>query len=116
MVPGPPFLSFVAYFLAVNIVAKIEVEGQLLKYFFYQDKSIFYEDTPFGKIARPFFDGNDDEFRNNRFKLIPKIVDGNMIIKMAVKDTPTLLGNKLKQYYYKDEHYFELDVGKKSQY
>ena len=70
-----------------------------------------YEDTPFGRIARPFFDGNDDEFRNNRFKLIPKIVDGNMIIKMAVKDTPTLLGNKLKQYYYKDEHYFELDVG-----
>ena len=23
------------------------------------------------------------------------------MIKMAVKDTPTLLGNKLKQYYYK---------------
>ena len=29
---------------------------------------------------------------------------------MAVKDTPTLLGNKLKQYYYKDDHYFEVDV------
>jgi len=90
MVPGPPFLSFVAYFIA--------------------DKSKIYEETPFGKIARPFFDGNDDEFRNNRFKLIPKVVDGNMIIKMAVKDTPTLLGNKLKQYYHKEEHYFELDV------
>ena len=24
-----------------------------------------------------------------------------MIVKMAVKDTPTLLGNKLKQYYHK---------------
>jgi Protein ENHANCED DISEASE RESISTANCE 2, C-terminal len=59
------------------------------------------EDTPFGRIARPFFHGNDEDFRNNRFKLIPKVVDGNMIIKMAVKDTPTLLGNKLKQYYYK---------------
>ena len=64
----------------------------------------------FLKIARPFFDGQDDEFRNNHFKLIPKVVDGNMMIKLAVKDTPTLLGNKLKQYYYKGENYFEIDV------
>lgn len=33
-----------------------------------------------------------------------------MVIKMAVKDTPTLLGNKLKQYYYVGDNYFELDV------
>jgi hypothetical protein len=52
-------------------------------------------------VAYPFFFGNDDDFRNNRFKLIPKVVDGNMVVKMAVKDTPTLLGNKLKQYYYR---------------
>jgi nitrate reductase NapE component len=90
MIPGPPFLCFVAY-----------LEG---------DKSKIEEDTPFGRIAKPFFYGSDDEFRNNRFKLIPKIVDGNMIIKMAVKDTPTLLGNKLKQSYFKGENYFELDV------
>eukprot|EP01038_Epipyxis_sp_PR26KG_P016207 gene16207-22043_t len=81
MVPGPPFLSFVVYFLG--------------------DKTVINADSPFGRIARPFFFGNDDEFRSNRFKLIPKVVDGNMIIKMAVKDTPTLLGNKLKNYYYK---------------
>mmetsp|Transcript_20104 Transcript_20104/g.19407 ORF Transcript_20104/g.19407 Transcript_20104/m.19407 type:complete len:727 (+) Transcript_20104:190-2370(+) len=90
MIPGPPFLCFVAY-----------LEG---------DKSKIEEDTPFGRIAKPFFYGSDDDFRNNRFKLIPKIVDGNMIIKMAVKDTPTLLGNKLKQSYFKGENYFELDV------
>jgi hypothetical protein len=30
-----------------------------------------------------------------------KIVDGNVMIKMLVKDTPTLMGNKLKQNYYK---------------
>ena len=90
MVPGPPHLCFVVY-----------LEG---------DKSKIEEDTPFGRIARPFFHGNDDEFRNNRFKLIPRVVDGNMIIKMAVKDTPTLLGNKLKQYYFRGDNYFELDV------
>eukprot|EP01033_Poteriospumella_lacustris_P000502 gene502-336_t len=90
MVPGPPFLSFVVYFAG--------------------DKALIDADTPFGRVARPFFYGNDDEFRNNRFKLIPRIIDGNMIIKMAVKDTPTLLGNKLKQYYYRGDNYFELDV------
>jgi len=90
MVPGPPHLSFVMYY-----------QG---------DKSLIEQDTPFGRVAKPFFFGNDDEFRNNRFKLIPKVIDGNIIVKMAVKDTPTLLGNKLKQYYYKDDHYFELDV------
>jgi hypothetical protein len=39
-----------------------------------------------------------------------QIVDGNMIVKMAVKDTPALLGNKLKQYYHKGDNYFEVDV------
>jgi len=90
MVPGTPYLNFVCYF-----------QG---------DRELIEQDTPFGKVARPFFNGNDDEFRNNRFKLIPKIVDGNLMIKMAVKDTPTLLGNKLKQYYFKGDNYFEIDV------
>lgn len=90
MVPGPPHLNFVAY-----------MEG---------NKEAIESDTPFGRIARPFFFGNDDEFRNNRFKLIPKVVEGNMVVKMAVKDTPTLIGNKLKQYYFKGDNYFELDI------
>lgn len=90
MVPGPPHYNFVVY-----------MEG---------DREAMEADTPFGRIARPFFFGNDDEFRNNRFKLVPKIVEGNMVVKMAVKDTPTLLGNKLKQYYYKGDNYFELDI------
>ena len=39
-----------------------------------------------------------------------------MIIKYAVRDTPTLLGNKLKQHYFREDHYFELcvDVGSSS--
>jgi hypothetical protein len=90
MVPGPPNYNFVAY-----------LEG---------NKEAIEADTPFGRIARPFFFGNDDEFRNNRFKLIPKIAEGNMVVKMAVKDTPTLIGNKLHQHYFKGDNYFELDI------
>jgi hypothetical protein len=43
------------------------------------------EDTPFGRVARPFFYGNDDEFRNNRFKLIPKVWSALHCI--AISDT-----------------------------
>jgi hypothetical protein len=33
-----------------------------------------------------------------------------MLIKMAVQDTPTLLGTKLKQSYFMGPNYFEIDV------
>ena len=90
MVPGPPDLCFVAY-----------MQG---------NPEDLRADTPFGRIANPFFFGSDDNFRNNRFKLIPKIVDGPFMLKMAVKDKPAIIGNKLKQHYFKGENYFELDI------
>ena len=89
MIPGPPFLSFAAYW-DVDL-AKVTA------------------DTPFGRIAQKFFFGDSDEYRNDRFKFIPKVVEGNFAIKMAVKDTPTLMGHKLQQYYHRTEHYFEID-------
>lgn len=33
--------------------------------------------------------------------MVVQVVDGNMIVKMVVKDTPALLGNKLKITYNK---------------
>jgi hypothetical protein len=90
MIPGPPNLSYCAYW---------EV-----------DKALINADTPFGRVAKPFFFGDDDKFRDDRFKFIPKVVEGNFAIRMAVKDTPTLMGHKLKQYYHRTDHYFELDV------
>lgn len=53
IVPGPPYTCFVCYFLG--------------------DKKLFDEDTPFARVAKPFFFGTDDSFRNARFKLIPKV-------------------------------------------
>lgn len=65
MVPGPPHLCFVVY-----------LEG---------DRKKIEEDTPFGRIARPFFFGHDDEFRNNRFKLIPRVRPPSVGIRVRVK-------------------------------
>ena len=74
------------------------------------DKALFDENTPFSKVGKQFFFGNDNDFRNTRFKLIPKVVDGNYLVRKAVKDTPTLLGTKLNQIYTREDHYFELAV------
>ena len=54
-------------------------------------------DTPFGRLAKSFFFGNDDDFRDDHFKLIPKVVEANFIVKNAVGSKPAILGRKLKQ-------------------
>lgn len=90
MVPGTPNINLVTYYIG--------------------DKALFDAGTPFAKVAKQFFFGNDNDFRNNRFKLIPKVVDGNRLVRSAVKDTPTILGTKLTQHYHRESHYFELAV------
>jgi hypothetical protein len=68
---------------------------------------------PFRRLASRFFFGDSDSFRDSTFKLIPRIVKGNMLVKKAVGSKPTILGKKLKQHYIQDEKFFELviDVG-----
>ena len=59
------------------------------------------EDTPFTRVVKPFFFGDSNTYRDNRFKLIPKIVEGNWVVRKSVGNTPAILGTKLKQNYYK---------------
>jgi hypothetical protein len=74
MVPGPPFLSFVVYMTGDPVRMRAHLrEATILTMFVIYFKEIIEQDTPFGRIAKRFFHGNDDEFRNNRFKLIPKV-------------------------------------------
>lgn len=96
-VPGPPHRAFVMYFGT--------------------DRSVFDEETPFSRIARRFFSCVDTpgspalhKWRNNTFKLIPRCVNAPFVVKRAVGDVPTLLGNKLQQFYFGRDDYFEVDV------
>ncbi|KAL3674187.1 hypothetical protein V7S43_000148 [Phytophthora oleae] len=57
-----------------------------------------------------FCDEGDDEFRNNRFKLIPNLVEGPWILQTLVPNCPALTGNKLTQRYFCRSNYFELDL------
>ena len=68
------------------------------------------EATPFGRLMNRFIFGDDDEFRNKTFKLIPRIVEGNYIVRKAVGSKPSILGKKIKQKYIRGDRFFELIV------
>eukprot|EP01134_Creolimax_fragrantissima_P001300 CFRG1300T1 len=68
------------------------------------------ENSGFMDLFSDFVDG-DDAFRNTRFKLIPRIVDGSYILKKALGSKPAIIGNKgLTNPYFRGENWFEVDI------
>lgn len=61
-------------------------------------------------LVRNFFTGEDDEFRNERFKMVPLIKEGPWIVRHAVPNKPALIGTKLKTRYFKGADYLEQDL------
>jgi hypothetical protein len=82
------------------------------------------EDTSDGSLAaffknfKDWIDGDDpldDERRNKKFKLIPRIAKGSWVVRQSVGTTPVLLGQKLSSKYFRGRtsrgcSYFEMDV------
>jgi len=101
-VPGPPWKSFTMYFGLKD------------------RRLVFDADAPFCRVAKKFFSPVDTtpvsgdaalhKWRNNTFKLIPRCVNAPFVVKRAVGEVPTLLGNKLQQSYHAGNGYFEVDV------
>ncbi|GBG71577.1 hypothetical protein CBR_g8993 [Chara braunii] len=56
------------------------------------------------------FISGDDTFRNERFKLIPRIVEGYWVVKRAVGTKAVLLGKAVTCSYYCQDNYLEIDV------
>jgi hypothetical protein len=94
VVPGPNAVTYhqVAYF-GIDNMQEIE-QGT----------------TAFGRLMNKFIFGGSDEFRNKTFKLIPRIVEGNFVVRKAVGSKPSILGKKIKQYYVRGDRYFEIIV------
>jgi hypothetical protein len=101
-----------AFVFAVNLcIPGPKCFYHLVSYFGVDDiETIKNQDTPFGRVAAPFFFGSSDEYRDKTFKLIPNIVEGNYIVKTAVGSKPALLGKKLKQHYVRTDRYFEMVI------
>lgn len=68
------------------------------------------DSTKLPKLVQQFIDG-DDKFRNNRFKMIPRIVDGPWIVRSSVRsETPVLVGRKLNLKWYRGDGYLEVNM------
>jgi hypothetical protein len=96
ILPGPPFYHGVFYY-AVDDLSTINGE----------------DGTPSSKLCQRFLFGNSNEFRDKTFKMIPRIVEGNFMVRKAVGSTPAIMGTKVKQSYVRNERFMEviLDCG-----
>ncbi|KAG7349640.1 DUF1336 domain containing protein [Nitzschia inconspicua] len=96
ILPGPPFYHGVFYYAVDDMSA---INGN--------------DGTPSSKLCQRFFFGGSDEFRDRTFKLIPRIVEGNFMVRKAVGNTPAIMGTKLKQRYVRNQRFMEviLDCG-----
>lgn len=96
ILPGPPFYHGVFYY-AVDDISTINGS----------------DGTPSSKLCQRFLFGGSDDFRDRTFKLIPRIVEGNFLVRKAVGNTPAIMGTKLRQRYVRNERFMEviLDCG-----
>ena len=112
--PGSPPLSMVAYWgVAAPDPAAAATPGQIAARNLF-DRFIDIPISPEGGVG-----DNDDRsegdllmtsLQNARFKLIPRIDEGPFAVRRAVGSKPTLLGQKVKQRYFRGVDYFEVDV------
>ncbi|KAK7311921.1 hypothetical protein RJT34_10395 [Clitoria ternatea] len=107
-----------------QVLRKAQAQGKSLKSFIFavnlqvpgkeHHSAVFYFATddpiPSGSLLGRFIEG-DDGFRNQRFKLVNRIVKGPWIVKKAVGNySACLLGKALTCNYHRGHNYFEIDV------
>lgn len=107
-----------------NALKKAQSNGKSLKSFIFavnlqipgkeHHSAVFYfateDPVQSGSLLGRFIDG-DDAFRNQRFKLVNRIVKGPWIVKKAVGNySACLLGKALTCHYHRGTNYFEADV------
>jgi hypothetical protein len=61
-------------------------------------------------LLKNFWTNPDNNYRDDRCKLIPTIVEGNWGVKMAVGQKPVILGRKVDQEYHRGRGYLEIDI------
>mmetsp|Transcript_39863 Transcript_39863/g.96198 ORF Transcript_39863/g.96198 Transcript_39863/m.96198 type:complete len:518 (-) Transcript_39863:1292-2845(-) len=114
----PPFVFAVNLCLpSSGVVTNANLYYHQVSYFGIENMDeIENETTPFGRLMNKFIFGDDDDFRDKTFKLIPRVVKGNLIVRRAVGSKPAIIGRKVKQHYFRGDRYFEIliDIGSDS--
>eukprot|EP01134_Creolimax_fragrantissima_P004910 CFRG4910T1 len=106
----------VPYTFVVNFVLPGRENLCLICYFQPIDQS-WRDDPQNGRFLESFLDfiDGDDDYRNSRFKLIPVLSEGGLILKKTLGSQflqkPTLPGKKgVKLHHYRGDNSFEVDV------
>ena len=96
-----------SFYYVINVITPSPPHHTLMMY---------YRMPPVDKMPKHFqqmwknFLTKDDEFRNQRWKIIPRIAEGPWVVKSAVGTKPALLGLKVDQKYYITDNYCEVDI------
>lgn len=96
--------SMKSFIVAVNLQVPGKDQHSAVFYFAAEDP------IPSGSLLYRFING-DDAFRNQRFKIVNRIVKGPWIVKKAVGNySACLLGKALRCNYHRGHNYLEIDV------
>ena len=103
--PASPPFSYVVYFVVPTDEERAEREAELAEC----DREA--RAKAFALLERFCSRETTDEWRNNRFKLVPLIVEGPWLVKKVTPSgVPALIGNKLTTTYHWGPNYLEIDV------
>ena len=86
------------------------LSGPLLVGYNRNGSPIIRDDAATTKLLDFVLNCNDATERNERFKLIPRVVEGPYPVKRVVENRPVLLGNKVTLRYFRGPNYLEIDA------
>jgi len=90
-------------FTFIHTVQVNSIGCSVVSYHHCADKSLL------PKLFLDFLEKGDD-FRNNRLKMIPKVVRGPWIVRKSVQSVPIIIGRKVTLTFYQGEDYLECDM------
>ena len=105
-IPGRPSVQVVCLFCASPAVKEVLLSASLPA----DSPTTPPSSSPHWAQLLTSFWRCDQSFCDDRFKLIHNIVNGSWAMKMAVGSKPALIGKKIRQRYFRGDHYFEVDI------
>jgi len=90
-------------FTFIHTVQVNSIGCSVVSYHHCPDKSLL------PKLFLDFLEKGDD-FRNNRLKMIPKVIRGPWIVRKSVQSVPIIIGRKVTLTFYQGEDYLECDM------
>lgn len=76
-----PVLSKDKFTLVINFIVPGPPKVNMIAYFVCRNPSTMKQGTPFGDCLHAFLHSEDDSFKNERLKIIPRVIDGGYAVK-----------------------------------